>query len=434
MNPSAFLLIAVLGCYAAVRLSRLANWYHLAAILRFIALWFLTGFVGYGTPIYVALALLPVALIWAVCRRQLGLQLAIELAVLVGLVLLSQTPIVPLYIAALVLVDQSITRVLFFRRKNSTATRIGQHRIIVVSFSLLALMAVGYLCRNDALRYLANHEPLDVVQFQPQGPAELWFVKHPLAQGVYWQSRYPHNTNQCAIVFHGADSAGSMQSTARSIFNSLLMLDIRVFAVDHPGFGASPVPASSQEPDAWDPSRLTAAVEQEMRLQGCGQRYVIGHSQGTTETLRLLTDKDSDFDSFVVMGAGLFDKDAATDEYWYDRFHSDRQISERLAFENWRAVRDRFYLNEAYCKSSAVAQNPNDSRHLLYIVFANEHDNLARTREELWRCLDYPDGKWHEFDSGHYLNSARVGPFTFVSRPQVALLAQVLETELPRTE
>ena len=430
VSSSTFLLIAVLGCYAAVRLSRLANWYQLAAVLRFLALWFLAAFVGYGTPIYAALGLAPIALVWALCRRHFWLQLAIELAVLVGLVVLSLTPLVPLYIAVLVFVDQCITRTLFFRRKNTTHTRAGQHRIIVIAFSLLACVAVGYLCRHDALRYLANHQPLDFVQFQPQGPAQFWFAKSELTQGVYWQSRYPQNTGRCAIFFHGADSAGSMQSTARSLFKSLLMLDIRVFAVDHPGFGASPIPENSQQPDAWDPAGLTAAVEQKMRLQGCASRYVIGHSQGSTEALRLLSDADSDFDAFVVMGAGLFDKDAATDEYWYDRFHSDRRILERLRFEDWRVLRDRFYLNEAYCKDTDLAQNRKNTNHLIYLVFSNEHANLARTREQLWRCLDYPSGKWHEFDSGHYLNSARVGPFVFVSHPQVTRLARVLESEL----
>lgn len=430
MSASWFLAVAVLGCYAAMRLSRLANWYQLAAILRFIALWFLATFFGYGTPIYVGLLMIPIALVWAVCRRRRTTQICIELAVLAGLIWFSQMRISPMYIGILLLFDQAITRTMFFRDEQTTPLRIGQHRIIVVAFSILSLLAVGYLCRNDAVRYLNNHQLVDLVQFQPQGLPHLWLAKHELSQGVYWKSRYPTDTDKCAIVFHGANSDGSLQSTARSIFNSLLLLDVRVYGVDHPGFGASPTPPNVEQPLAWDPARLTAAVEDEMQAHGCRERYVIGHSQGTTEALRLLSQGDQDYAGYIVMGAGLYEKNPSSDQYWYDRFHSDRRIPTRLRFEDWRAIRNQYYLNETYCKASPEARNRKESNRLLYIVFANEHANLARTREQLWNCLDYPSGQWQEFDSGHYLNSARVGPFTFVSRPHVASLAQVLEGEL----
>ena len=131
MSASWFLSVAVLGCYAAMRLSRLANWYQLAAILRFIALWFLATFFGYGTPIYVGLLMIPIALVWAVCRRRRTTQICIELAVLAGLIWFSQMRISPMYIGLLLLFDQAITRTMFFRDEQTTPLRIGQHLSLI---------------------------------------------------------------------------------------------------------------------------------------------------------------------------------------------------------------------------------------------------------------------------------------------------------------
>ena len=430
MNAGLFLVAAVLGSYAAMRLARLANWDLLAAALRFIALWFLTTFFGYGTPIFVVFCLLPVALVWFKFGRKLWQQLVIELIVLVGLVIYSQNLVVPLYLAVLILIDQVLTRALFPNNGETAGRRVGQCRVILIAFSILSVLVVGYVCRHDALRYLSKHDLPELAQFQLQGVPQLWLAKQTLDEGVYWESRFPAATDRCAILFHGADSGGSLQSTARSIFNSLLRLDIKAYGVDHPGFGESPAPVGEAAPHAWNPAKLTAAVEAEMTQSGCKQRYVLGHSQGTTEALRLLTQGQHNYAAVVVMGAGLYEEGAAGEQYWYDRFHTDRRLSERIPFEDWRSVRDRYYRNEAYCKTSPSAEQRDYSKPLLYLVFSNEHANLVRTRERLWSCLDYPNGQRQEFNSGHYLNSAKIGPFTFVSHRQVAAFADVLAEQL----
>ena len=200
-----------------MRLSRLADWYLIAAIMRFVALWLLATFFGYGTPLFVAFCLVPIALLWAWCKPRLWQQLVIELLVLAGLILYSQHLIVPLYTGVILLLDQLLTRALFTDKGDAAGRRLGLHRLILLAFSGLSLLAIAYVGRDDAMRYLNNHDPLELAQFQPQGVPQLWLAKRTLDEGVYWESRFPRTTEQCAIVFHGADSRGSLQSTARSI-------------------------------------------------------------------------------------------------------------------------------------------------------------------------------------------------------------------------
>ena len=261
---------------------------------------------------------------------------------------------------------------------------------------------------------------------------------------VYWQSRYPESGDRCAISFHGAASPGSLQSSARTFGLSAGQAGLRLFAVDHPGYGASPSPPSAATVDVWDPARLTLAVLEQMDLQGCETISVLGHSQGVTEALRVLTSNNSKVDRALVFGAGLFEKDKDTDDYWYSRFHIDRGIadSNRVPRKNWKLIRDLYYLNEDYCSStkagrsfiaanSGANNNPDDAPPLHFVQFEREHANLVATRDKLWECLDYPGAMRHVLPTGHYLDSLQIGAQIFYQRSSVDLVAELLPNLTP---
>ena len=422
------LLVALGGCYAAIRLARLANWYTVAGAYRMFAMWLVLVLIGYGTPLYVLPALLAAAVLWSGLRRRQVLQVVLELAVFCLLVMSSGMPLKAEYLVLALSFDQVLTRLALLRYDPQRIPRKRVHRLLVSGGSLAGVVVLVYLCLPDAQRYLERHDPAELLRLAPKGLPAPWLRQRTLPEGVYWEGRFPLHAQRCALVFHGAAPAGSLQSTGLSLTQSLLQQRTRIFAVDHPGFGASPAPSATAPVEAWDPAPLTAAVLERMRLAGCRNQWLIGHSQGVTEALRLLRMENDSFLGVAVLGAGLYEDTEGSKQYWYNRFHIDRRITGRVPYERWLAIRDRYYRNEAYC-ATADFEPQTGGATLAYVVFRDEHDDLKRTREQLWECLRYPDGRRLAFDSGHYLNSGQFGPFTLISLPHVrAFGSEVLRT------
>ena len=440
------LLVIAFGCYLASRFSMLAGWGPVTGSLRLLGLWAAAAWVGYSTPLYVAVLCLPLGLVWAKFESRWIMLIAFELLFAAAIVWFSKTPPVIIFLLALVLFDQIAARLLLSNYKSQLEPRRRLHQFLIFAGVICCGLFIQRYHWHSIEGFATSHSPLQIANLQPESAATPWFHKRTLrgtAAGqaqpgsVYWQSRYPETGERCAISFHGAASPASLQSAPRTMGRAARHAGLRLFAVDHPGFGASPPPSSDASADTWNPEHLTSSVLKQMQLSGCKDTLVIGHSQGVTEALRLFTERAPDISSVLVFGGGLYLEDKEREEYWHGRFHSDRGIanSDRISRENWKLIRDLYYLNQEYCADTesgksyqASLNQPNDdySKSLHFVQFEREHDNLVATRNQLFKCLAYPDVELHTLPTDHYLDSLQIGSMVFVQRSSPELVSALL--------
>ena len=441
------LLVIAIGCYIATRFASLAGWSPVAGAFRLLALWAAAAWVGYSTPLYVAALCLPLGVLWAKFESRWVPLIGFELLFGAALVWFSNTPPVIIYLVALALFDQLATRLLLSRYNSRSEPRARLHQLVIIAGAVCCGYFVVHYHRPPIETYANSHTLGQIVNLQPEGAAPLWFHKRAL-QGsavgsaqpgsVYWQSRYPESSKRCAISFHGAARPASLQSTARTIGRAAIHSGVRLFAVDHPGFGASPTPSVDAPADAWDPAHLTRSVLSQMELSGCKNTLVIGHSQGVTEALRLFTGSDSSISRVLAFGAGLYLEDKEREDYWHSRFHIDRGITDLTAVsrENWKLIRDLYYLNQDYCADTSVGQNylrrvkqgqgdGEPQRSLHFVQFSREHENLVATRDQLFNCLSYPDVERHALPTDHYLDSLQINAMVLLQRSSPKLVSDL---------
>jgi pimeloyl-ACP methyl ester carboxylesterase len=199
-------------------------------------------------------------------------------------------------------------------------------------------------------------------------------------------------------LFHGNNALGSDQRAAVALRQALLHAGFVVLSVDHPGYGASPPPQDLLELTAWDSLATSQAALEFLRQQDGIERIVlIGHSMGCKDVLRMLA-AGVRVDSAVIFGAGLMDG-SDRDQYWYERFHRDRRLVERLPPELVVSIRQEYYNNELLARGM-----PADHPTVYFVRFGHEHDNIKATRDELFELI--PGSKvLVDYDATHYFNT-----------------------------
>lgn len=435
--------VGALLSYVAARISMLADWSWFTGVLRLFALWLLAAWLGYGTPIYVALAMLPMALVWVRLRDHLMALMLFEVVIALVMVWHSQTLLVAINVAALIVIDQCFARLTLLRFDKREKDGVVGYRILLVLGLLGALVLVAHFQRLALVGYVQKHGLLASLELVPQGAARFWYQPRRLPAdelpvgvmpAVYWQARVPASGENCLLTLHGAAAEGSLQGAAQVIGRGAAHAGFRVYALDHPGYGASHAPLSMSNIDAWNPGLHTDLLTQVMRREGCVNVAVLGHSQGVTEALRLVVSGEPLLASWIL-GAGLFLEDSAREDYWFERFHIDRGLvlpDERLDKSNWKLIRDFYYLNQEYCADTPIGRTYVGSTPLNYVTFAQEHENLVATREQLWDCLGYAGKARTQLKTDHYLNSlimggsGRIGRLVLAPRSSSGMITQLL--------
>jgi pimeloyl-ACP methyl ester carboxylesterase len=204
-----------------------------------------------------------------------------------------------------------------------------------------------------------------------------------------------------AVFFHGAHPKGSIESSALVVRRALLDAGFVVLSVDHPGYGESPVPEPKNDINAWDPLPTDLAALRTLRTINnvdANRVLILGHSAGTYEVFRVLQTLPN-ISRAVVFGASLNDPEER-DGYWYERFHSDRRMHDRIPNSLFNQIRARFYDN-----GRAVPRL--DPRHapVLFVRFGLEWPHLAATRDNLYKAIPGRKILWDIDGSSHYFNS-----------------------------
>jgi pimeloyl-ACP methyl ester carboxylesterase len=238
------------------------------------------------------------------------------------------------------------------------------------------------------------------------------WVDYPRGEGPY----------PGALFFHGAHSKGSRQPAALVVRRALRDAGFVVLSVDHPGYGESPILGVKSDVNTWDPLPTDLAALRTLRNMKMVDKkriLVLGHSAGTYEVFRLLRSLP-DVVGAVVFGASLnYPKER--DEYWYERFHSDRRMQVRIPRGLFEQIRTRFYDN-----GRAVPEM--DPRHapVLFARFELEWPYLAATRAIVYKAIPGRKALWDIDSSSHYFNSFEVGNLVVGDTKMIRLLSSKL--------
>ncbi len=205
-----------------------------------------------------------------------------------------------------------------------------------------------------------------------------------------------------ALLFHGADPAGSNQVSAYALRRALLHAGFVVLALDHPGYGESRAPASDADAGEWDP--LPAGVAALQRLESLPEvdgTIAIGHSMGAVDTLRILG-SGSHLAGAVLLGASIRDLNERGD-YWYKHFHLYRRDQRTIPRDLYEQLMARYYSAPA----SAAALD-SDHAPVLFVRFSLEFDSIVDTREALYEMIPGNKAAWVLGGSTHHFSTYEV--------------------------
>jgi pimeloyl-ACP methyl ester carboxylesterase len=195
-----------------------------------------------------------------------------------------------------------------------------------------------------------------------------------------------------------------------------------VLSLDHPGYGESPILGLNSDINTWDPSPTDSAALRtlrDMKMVDKKRILVLGHSAGTYEVFRLLRSLP-DVVGAVVFGASLnYPKER--DEYWYERFHSDRRMQARIPRGLVEQIRARFYDN-----GRAVPKMDPSHAPVLFARFGLDWPYLAETRDVIYRAIPGRKALWDIDLSSHYFNSFEVGNLVIGDTKLIRLLSSKL--------
>jgi hypothetical protein len=100
----------------------------------------------------------------------------------------------------------------------------------------------------------------------------------------------------------------------------------------------------------------------------------------------------------MLCGAGTRDP-AENVSYWYDRFHQDRRLRERIPVEQYQEINDAYYDTALLVRNLPLEHAP-----ILFLRFEREHPHIVATRDSLYE--EIPGRKaTAELASGHYFDS-----------------------------
>lgn len=224
-----------------------------------------------------------------------------------------------------------------------------------------------------------------------------------------------HTQLPIALLFHGNDAAGSQQRAAHVLRLALRDAGFDVLSVDHPGYGQSALLSDEAEADAdaeaeveaWDPLPVAmAALTWARQHNGGGPVYLVGHSMGNTDVLRLLA-ATSEVQGAVVSGIGYIDREAR-EQWLHRRFHERRGMNSTLPLETWRQVHEQYYD-----VANRIAALPPDHPPIVHLAFEYEHDDLRMTRDQMHELIPGHKSRWLVPRSDHYFSAQEVAGLMF---------------------
>jgi pimeloyl-ACP methyl ester carboxylesterase len=391
-----------------------------------VAVWIAGALLHAWVPIWqmTALGLLLAAAGWAVARRlPVNTQLAVDVLAVCALAWLSIIPvrITPIIVAAAAfaaagyVIDGMTMRLPRWRQRNLLVAP-----VLLVVVLLLKVQQVGdfgtRLQAQDpllALRLvLVAADPGDRVVL-PSGAAA-WSLRNPRGdpRGV-------------AVLLHGNDQLASAQPAATALQGALLRAGYDVLSVDHPGYGASPVPSADADWSAWDPTigpkEALAYARTAFHPDGPGA-IVIGHSAGVDVALHWLRDGATVRD--VYLFGGSIDRPTGPELEWNSQFREDRGLPCCRNMDTMRLVRDRFYSGA----DRFAAALPPAHAVVHFVRFGIEFADVASVRDALYAAITPPKTACSFAGVTHFFNTLSLWRFVLIDSSTVIREAAIFAT------
>jgi pimeloyl-ACP methyl ester carboxylesterase len=241
---------------------------------------------------------------------------------------------------------------------------------------------------------------------------------------AWWKRPRRTQNAKGALLFHGADSGGARQPAVFVIRKILMSAGYAVLSVDHPGYGASPLPFPRAEAEDWNPAPTALAAHAFLEREGARPVLAVGHSMGCSDALRLAA-AGASLEAVVLFGAGR--QDAEREDYWHRRFRRDRRMSEDMPLETFRKVR-RFYDAHAHARALPPYHPP-----VLFVEFGREHADVAEGRLAVFEAI--PGRKARaRLDTGHYFDAVSLGPLVLGRFGSTRRAAVLLNTYVDASE
>lgn len=390
---------AALRIDASSVLPRCAGW-----LMAAVAVWLAAGVAGAWAPLWPALLIAAIGIVDR-SGRSIALWAGCAAALVIGLGMLSIPMLAPIRIGATALVVAAVGLSLDLILRRCTAPLRGVARwaaapvaVGVFAFVVFALVPpIGDRGPRDwgEVVSLSTGIAPSVIpgerRIALETGAVAWFDRPSGGQP------YPG-----ALFFHGAHPDGSHQPAALAARRALVHAGFAVLAVDRPGYGASPHPELDAEMAAWDPLPTDLSAYEALRgSPGVRSVTAVGHSMGNFDVLALLS-AGVPLDAAVMMGAALrgTNADEGEEEYWDQRFFSDRGITAPPEGFPVREIRYRYLDLKRHALALSVRHAP-----VRFVNFGVEWPNIVAHRDRLYELLPGRKEKWILPATTHYLST-----------------------------
>jgi len=213
-----------------------------------------------------------------------------------------------------------------------------------------------------------------------------------------------------AILLHGNDPLASRQPAALALQGALMRAGYDVISLDHPGYGATPLPGADADWKAWDPTICPGRALDHLRSAGNARKpakIVVAHSMGVDVALALGVSRGADIQAEYLFG-GSIDRPRDPDNGWIKEFFQQRGTPCCMSLATIRRVRDEFYSG---ADRFALALPPGHPA-VNFVRFGIEYDDVARVRQLLYSDIPPPKALCDLSGVTHYFNtlSLRLNP------------------------
>lgn len=247
---------------------------------------------------------------------------------------------------------------------------------------------------------------------------------------VGWLLQDPARARGIAILLHGNNPGASAQPAAIAMQGALLRAGYDTMTVDHPGYGASPLPPLTASWQAWDPvigPREALAYLRTTRPQLTGDTLIIGHSMGADVALQWLKEQPPVENVWLFAGAITRPPASAQDRDDYVRlFHQERNILCCIPATLMNAVNEHFYASAEHY----AAQIPESHPPIHFVRFGIEYPDVAVDREPLYSAISPPKTAAELPLTTHYLNTLELRKLALVDTRVVTRAASLLRPAL----
>jgi pimeloyl-ACP methyl ester carboxylesterase len=206
-----------------------------------------------------------------------------------------------------------------------------------------------------------------------------------------------------AILLHGNNPLASRQAAALAMQGALLRAGYDVISIDHPGYGATPLPDANADWKDWDPTICPAQALNYLHSRNNARppaTIVVAHSMGVDVALGLGVDRGADIQAEYLFG-GSIDRPKDPDNGWIKEFFQQRRTPCCMSLQTIRRVRDEFYSG---ADRFALALPP-DHPVVHFVRFGIEYADVARVRNALYTDIPPPKTVCDLSGVTHYFNT-----------------------------